>query len=108
MLTQPSPSLDNLQFNKIQCRQLRVAHPDDHYCAAIVLYIKQLSVVPQKECTLFFCDDKAKVNVGEPGIVVSTNVGGKQTLAPSFSIFSATDHDIHHKGSFSTLCVSTL
>ena len=30
---------------KIQHCQLRVAHPDDHYCAAILLYIKHLSVV---------------------------------------------------------------
>ena len=59
---------------KIQHRQLRGAHPDDHFCAAILLYIKHLSVVLQKECALFFCDDKAKVNAGEPGIVVSTGV----------------------------------
>ena len=30
---------------KIQRCQLRVGHPDDHYCAAILLYIKHLSVV---------------------------------------------------------------
>ncbi len=84
---------------KIQRRQLRVAHPNDHYCAAILLYLKHLSVVLQKECSLFFCDDKAKINVGEPGIVVSTGVRGKQTLAPSSSTLSAVDYDMHHKGS---------
>ena len=84
---------------KIQRRQLRLAHPDDHYCAAILLYLKHLSVILQKECSLFFCDDKAKVNVGEPGVVLSTGVRGKQTLAPRSSTLSAADHDMHHKGS---------
>ena len=45
---------------KIQRRQLRVAHPDDHYCAAILLYKKHLFVVLQNECSLFFVTTKLR------------------------------------------------
>ena len=59
---------------KIQRRQLRVFHLDDHYCAALLKYITQLAVLQRQSCSFFCCDDKAKIHVGEPGSVISTGV----------------------------------
>jgi hypothetical protein len=85
---------------KIQRRQLRVSHPDDHYCAALLRYIKSLSVtLGHVACQLYFCDDKAKVPIGEPNVALSTGVRGKMCLAPAATTVSAADHDVHHKGS---------
>jgi len=115
----PSPSLVRLQFTprnpyihtalnftsrfevqyKIQRRQLRLFHEDDHYCAALLKYLKHLAVTLKDECVMFCCDDKAKVHLGEPGAVLSTGVRGKKTLAPTGTMLAALDHDVHHKGS---------
>jgi hypothetical protein len=84
---------------KIQRRQLRISHPDDHYCAAILLYLKSLAVHLGPDCAMFCCDDKAKVNIGEPGVVLSTGVRGRQTITPSSTTLVAADHDVHHIGS---------
>ena len=84
---------------KIQRRQVRLSHPDDHYCNALFKYLKSLAVSIQPDCCLFFCDDKAKVSIGEPGVAISTGVRGKLTLAPTPTTISAADHDLHHKAS---------
>jgi hypothetical protein len=88
----------NVQY-KIQRRQLRISHPDDHYCAALLKYLKCLAVKLGPTCKLFFCDDKAKVPLGEPDVMLSTGVRGKLSLAPSQTTLVAADHDVHHKGS---------
>lgn len=43
---------------------------------------------------LFFCDDKAKVPVGNPGSPVSTEVRGRQSIVPVTTDFVALDHDM--------------
>lgn len=47
----------------------------------------------------FFCDDKAKVQIGEPDVPMSTGVRGKKSVALSNTTLAATDHNLHHKGS---------
>lgn len=84
---------------KIQRRQLRVSHPDDHYCSALFKYLRNYAIEIQKDCCLFFCDDKSKVPVGEPGTALSTGVRGKQSLTLTETTLAAADHDVHHKGS---------
>ncbi|KAI8503983.1 hypothetical protein Bbelb_180510 [Branchiostoma belcheri] len=84
---------------KIQRRQLRAFHPDAHYCACVLKYLKQLAVLLSAVAVLFFCDDKAKVPVGDPDLPISTGVRGKKTLAPSTTTLSAADHDLRHKAS---------
>ena len=79
---------------KIQKRQLRVKHPDDHYCAALLKYLKHKAVEMKDYAATFFCDDKAKVKVGEPGRPVSTGVRGKSTIAPKSTELVALDHDM--------------
>lgn len=85
---------------KIQVRQLRASHPDNHFVAALLLYLKHFVILLGKaKCCLLFCDDKAKVPFGEPGHVVSTGVRGRSSLAPTTSTYNAADHDFNHKGS---------
>ncbi|XP_033753387.1 uncharacterized protein LOC117336839 [Pecten maximus] len=81
--------------HKIQRRQLRVSHPDDHYCNAQFKYLKQ-KAINQQNCTLLFCDDKAKVPFGDPGHLISTGVRGKKTIVPSTTTLVALDHDMNH------------
>lgn len=50
--------------HKIQRRQLRVDHPDSHYCAALFKYFRSKAVESKSESIVFFCDDKAKIPVG--------------------------------------------
>ena len=50
------------------------------------------------ECVLLSCDDKAKVDFGEPGAALSTGVREKKSLIPTTSILGALDHDVSQKG----------
>ena len=79
---------------KIQRRQLRVTHPDEHYCAAQFKYFKEKAVELKEKAAVFFCDDKAKVPIGEPGAPISTGVRGKKSIAPSTTTLAAKDHDM--------------
>ena len=72
---------------------------DDHYCAALFKYLREYAIKVQDRCTLVFADDKSKIDIGEPGALVSTGVRGKKTLAPVTSQLSALDHDVQSKSS---------
>ena len=48
---------------------------------------------------LLFCDDKAKVPPGEPGVVVSTGVRGRESIVPTQETLVACDHDVAVKSS---------
>lgn len=80
---------------KIQRRQLRATHPDEHYCCTQFKYFKERAVEEREIVAVFFCDDKAKIPVGEPDAPISTGVRGKKTLAPVSTTLAAKDHDIH-------------
>ncbi|XP_041378644.1 uncharacterized protein LOC121390784 [Gigantopelta aegis] len=79
---------------KIQRRQLRLTHPDDHFCNAQFRYLKERAIKLKNNCTLMFCDDKAKVPYGEPGSSVSTGVRGKVSIVPTSTTLVALDHDM--------------
>ncbi|XP_052793028.1 uncharacterized protein LOC128226946 [Mya arenaria] len=88
----------NVQY-KIQKRQLRVAHPDEHFCNAQFRYMKECAIENKEKVKLLFCDDKAKVPFGNPGALLSTGVRGKKTIVPVTSTLSALDHDMQSSGS---------
>jgi hypothetical protein len=88
-----------LQF-KVQTRQLRSSHQDDHYCAAIFKYLRQFAVKYRDSLSFLCVDDKSKVDFGEPGQKVATGVRGKKSITPVQSCLSALDHDMQSKGSF--------
>jgi hypothetical protein len=81
---------------KIQRRQLRLTHPDEHYCNAQFKYLKEMAIDLKSQCNvvLVCCDDKAKVPIGEPGFAVSTGVRGKRTIAPTSTTLESGDHDM--------------
>lgn len=83
----------NVQY-KIQRRQLRVTHQDEHYCNAQLKYLKERAIEDQKSCALYFCDDKAKVPFGDPEHLISTGVRGRMSIVPTTSTLSALDHDM--------------
>ncbi|WAR13558.1 hypothetical protein MAR_027738 [Mya arenaria] len=80
--------------HKMQGRQLRSRHQDDHYCAALFKYLKCKAIELQDDAILFSTDDKAKVPVGEPGTPISTGVRGRVSLAPAASELCSLDHDM--------------
>lgn len=80
---------------KIQRRQLRATHPDEHYCCTQFKYFKERAVEEREIVAVFFCDDKAKIPVGESDAPISTGVRGKKTLAPVSTTLAAKDHDMH-------------
>ncbi|WAQ96968.1 hypothetical protein MAR_029658 [Mya arenaria] len=80
---------------KIQRRQLRLAHQDQHFCAAMYKYMKSKAIELGKYGMLVCSDDKAKVPVGNPGLPISTGVRGKQTITPASMENVAADHDMH-------------
>ena len=94
----------NLQ-HKVQTRQLRASHIDEHYCAAIFKYMRHYAVKYRDMCEFFCMDDKAKIDYGEPGMAISTAVRGRKSVVPVGSSLAALDHDVGSKGSL-TLSVS--
>ncbi|XP_071122564.1 uncharacterized protein [Mytilus edulis] len=87
-----------LQF-KVQTRQLRLSHQDDHYCAAQYKYMREYAIMYREHVTFLSIDDKSKIDIGEPHQYVSTGVRGKKSLVPTGSTLSALDHDVSSKGS---------
>ena len=83
----------NMQY-KIQRRQLRAEHVDQHYVAAQFKILKEWAVEQKSTCRLYFSDDKAKVSVGEPRFAVSTGVRGRTSLAPIQTTLVPADYDI--------------
>lgn len=88
----------NLQF-KVQSRQIRISHPDQHFCAANFKYMREYAVMNRDICSFYCLDDKSKVDYGEPGTAMSTGVRGKKSLVPSSSTLACLDHDLGSKGS---------
>ncbi len=84
---------------KIQRRQLRAAHSDDHYCAAQLKYLKEKAIEMKEATRLLFCDDNAKVLVGEPGTAVSIGVRGRMSIVPTSTTLGALHHDMQSKAS---------
>lgn len=81
---------------KVQRRQLRLSHQDEHFCNAQLKYIKEFVVEMNKKTKVVMvcCDDKAKIPIGEPGFALSTGVRGKRTIVPTSSTLVAADHDM--------------
>ena len=83
----------------IQRRQLRSFHINAHCCAALFKYIQDMSI-KFKETSLFLsCDDKAKIDHGEPCCTLSTGVRERKSIVPLSSSLQALDHDVNQKGS---------
>ena len=61
----------SLRFT-IQRRQLRAYHTDAHWCNTLFRYIRELAIQDRGNCVFISCDDKSKIDLGEPGHVLSS------------------------------------
>jgi hypothetical protein len=91
-------SLVPLKF-KVQTRQLRLSHMDEHFCAAQYKYMRLYAIDNRDNVRFLSIDDKSKIDYGEPGQHVASGVRGKKSIVPSSSTLSALDHDVSSKGS---------
>ena len=64
----------------IQRRQLRSYHTDSHWCNALYRYVREIAITQKESCIFLSCDDKAKVDFGESGALLSTGVRGKKSI----------------------------
>lgn len=85
--------------HKVQSRQLRSEHIDEHYCAAIFKYMKQYAVKYRDQTNMVCMDDKSKVDFGEPGMAIASGVRSKKSIVPVGCTLAALDHDLGSKGS---------
>ena len=82
----------------VQRRQLRAFHADAHWCSALYKYLKELAVLNRDSCMFISYDDKAKVNLGEPGFMISSGVRGMKSIVPTTKTLGSLDHDVDQKG----------
>ena len=82
----------------VQRRQLRSYHTDAHYCSALYKYLRERAIKDRDQTVFVSCDDKAKVDFGEPGATISSGVRGKKSIVPTTTTLGALDHDVNQKG----------
>ena len=69
------------------------SHPDQHYCATLFRYQRELAV-KFRDVSSFVClDDKHRIKIGEPGYPVAAAECGKQVILPHTNTFVVRDHD---------------
>ena len=77
---------------------MRAYHTDAHWCNTLFRYIRELAIQDRGNCVFISCDDKSKIDFGEPGHVLSSGVREKKSIAPSNTTLVSLDHDVAHKG----------
>lgn len=77
----------------VQKRMFCKNHPDEHYCAALFRYQREL-VVKYRDFSIFICiDDKHRIKIGEPGHPVAAVECGRQVIVSQAETFAVGDHD---------------
>ena len=77
----------------IQKRLFRKSHPDQHYCAALFRYQRELAVQFREVAVFISLDDKHRIKVGEPSYPVAAAERGRQVIVSSSETFVVGDHD---------------
>ena len=77
----------------VQKRLFRKNHPDEHYCAALFRYQRELAVKYRDLSTFICIDDKHRIKVGEPGYPVAAVERGRQVIVSQTETFVVADHD---------------
>ena len=77
----------------IQKRLVRKSHPDEHYCAALFRYQRELAVKYRSYSVFISIDDKHRIKIGEPGYPVAAVERGRQVIVSQSQIFAVGDHD---------------
>ena len=71
----------------------RKFHPDEHYCAALFRYQRELAVKYRDLSTFICIDDKHRIKIGEPGYPVAAAERGCQVIMYEKETFAVGDHD---------------
>ena len=77
----------------VQKRMFRKFHPDEHYCAALFRYQRELAVKYRDLSTFICIDDKHRIKIGEPGYPVAAAERGRQVIVSENETFAVGDHD---------------
>ena len=77
----------------VQQGNVRKYTPDDHYCAALYKYSRQLAVMFNEYTAFISTDDKCKIKIGEPNFPVAAVSRGEQVLVAQGTSLEAADHD---------------
>ncbi len=80
----------------VKKRLVRKSHPDEHYCAALFRYQRELAV-KYRERTHFICvDDKHRLKVGETGFPVAAAERGREVIVSLHETFAVGHHAGKH------------
>ena len=77
----------------VQKRLFRKSHPDQHYCACLFRYQRELAVKYRNVSSFICLDDKHRVKIGEPGYPVAAAECGRQVIVSSTNTFVVGDHE---------------
>ena len=77
----------------IQQRQWHRQHPDSHYAAASIRYMREYALTVRDHCSFICLDDKHKVKVGEPGFPVALAERGRRVPVRLDKFLTVGDHD---------------
>jgi len=78
---------------KVQKRILHIDHIDAHYGNAIIKYLRSFAVKFRNICSFYSADDKARINIGPPGVFLQSGVRNRAQLTPVGTELLALDHD---------------
>ena len=77
----------------VQQRAIRKHSDDDHYCAALYKYAREMAVRFGEHCVFMSTNDKNKFKVGEPDCPISAVTRGRQVLVGLNQLVKSADHD---------------
>lgn len=77
----------------IQQRAISKKQDDNHYCACLYKYTKEMTITLKKYVAFVSADDKNKIKVGEPDCPIPTVTHGCQVLVAHNEVVQSADHD---------------
>jgi len=78
---------------KVQQCQFRKEHPDSHYAAGVIRYLREYAVFIREHCMFYCLDDKHRIKIGEPNVTVAAAECGHRVFTAPGSEFLVADHD---------------
>ena len=75
--------IEHVQLKHTIQRPLRAFHTDAHWCSALYRYLRDLTIQNDEKYVFISCDDKEKIDFGEPGALVSSVKREKRRIIPS-------------------------
>ena len=77
----------------VQQRNVHKYTPDDHYCAALYKYSRQLVIMFKEYAAFASTNDKCKIKIGQLNFPVVAVTQGKQVLVAQGTFLQTINHD---------------